>query len=73
MKVRDILLRLSADTLVTVENLKKCEIIIDRDTVDRILAFDDVDKEIHNIVRNGNVTHIEVGKVYGDIILSILF
>lgn len=71
MKVRDILLRLSADTLVTVENLNKCEIIIDRDTVDRILAFDDVDEDIHNIVRNGNVIHIEVGKVYGDIILSI--
>lgn len=72
MKVRDILLRLSSDTLVTVENLNKCcEIVIDRVTADRLLAFDELDGDIHDIVRNGKVIHIEVGKVYGDIILSI--
>lgn len=73
MKVKDILDVMSADAVVTVEDFKKGEILIDVDTKDRILAFDDVDEKIHNIVRNGNVINIEVGQVYGDIILSIVF
>ena len=57
--------------LVTIEDGKKGEILIDCDTVDRILAFDDTDSKIHNIVRNGKVFNICIGKVYGDLIITI--
>ena len=71
MTVYDVICRMPTDELVTIEDGKKGGILIDCATVDRILAFDNTDSKIHNIVRNGNVCGIEIGKVYKDLIIII--
>jgi hypothetical protein len=72
MKALDVICRMQSTDLVTVEDYKKGEILIDRDTPDRICAFDEVDNKIHNILRNYSVYKITIGKVFGDIILSVV-
>ena len=71
MKLLDVISRLSEDTFVTVAN-EKGEILVDCDTCERIKAFDEVDEELHRILRKGNVYKIEIGKVYKDLILSVV-
>ena len=71
MKVLDVVCRMPAETLVTIEDYRKEEILVDRATCDRICAFDETDEKIRKILHNGNVYKMEIGKVYGDLILSI--
>jgi hypothetical protein len=58
------------DTVVTIEDGKRGEILIDRDTCERIFAFDEIDKDIRHLTK-ANVFKMEVGKAFGDIILSV--
>ena len=70
MTLLDVICRMPSGSIVTVVDCKG-EILIDCDTCDRISAFDDVDKEIHQLLRNSQVYKIEVGKVLTDLILSV--
>ncbi len=56
--------------LVTIADYITGEIYIDRDTPDRIINFDD--HRWHHELKNCRVYGIEAGKVYGDIIISIV-
>ena len=71
MKLKDVIDILSEGTLVTIAN-EKGEILVNCDTCERIKAFDEVDEELHRILRDGNVYGIEIGKVYKGLILSVV-
>lgn len=70
MTVKDVLCRMPNETLVTIENGKKGEILIDCDTCERIFAYDEIDKKIRKLMK-ANVIKLEVGKAFGDIIISV--
>jgi hypothetical protein len=71
MNVIEIVCRMQGAALVTIVDYNK-DILIDCATADRILAFDDIDEDIHRIMRRCKVWQIEVGKEHGDIILHIV-
>ena len=70
MNAYDIISRMDDEELVTIVN-NKGDILVDCDRVDRILAFGDVDYDLHTILRKSNVYHICNSSVGRDLILSV--
>lgn len=71
MTVKDILIRMDDDALVTVVECEKEDILIDCDTRERIICFAETDKEIWDLLK-AKVVRILVGQIYNDVILRIV-
>ena len=70
MTAYDLISRMDDEEFVTVVD-NKGNILIDYDRVDRISAFDDVDYEVHTILRKSNVYHICNSSVDNGLVLSV--
>ena len=71
MKLTDVISRLAEDTLVTIAD-EKGDILVHCTFSERIKAFEEFDEELHHLLRSSNVYGIEIGKVYKDLILSVV-
>ena len=72
MKVLDVLKIMNPEELVTVID-NQGEVLVSADTVDRVLAFNDIEKEVRMIC-NKNVFEIGVNRsyVFGGILLTVV-
>lgn len=71
MKIKDMIIKTSDETLFTVVDAGTDNIIVDCETRKHVLELALNDREIYELL-DARVAHIKVGEVYGDIILEVV-